>query len=61
VYYEPPNRTITVEYHQQQLINLNRVLNQKHSIIEKRKRKVILLHENAWPFVTKVVKDMLSA
>jgi len=61
VYYEllKPN-TVTVECYQQQLIDLTR-LNQKRSIIVQRKRKVILLHDNVRPYVTKVVKDMLSA
>jgi len=39
------NQTITAE-HYQQLIDLNRALNQKRPIIAQRKRKVILLHDN---------------
>jgi len=44
------------------LIDLNRALNQKRSIIEnaRKKRKVILLHDNAQSHISKVVKDMLS-
>jgi len=46
VYYEllKPNQIVTARRYQQ-LIDLNRVLNQKRPIITQRKRK-ILLHEN---------------
>jgi len=49
MYYEllKPNQTVTAEYFQQQLIDLNRALNQKRPIIAQRKCKVILLHDNA--------------
>lgn len=62
VYYEllKPNQTVTAERYQQ-LIDLNRALKQKRSIIAQRKRKVILLHGNARPHVAKAVKDTLSA
>jgi len=45
VYYEllKPNQTAR---RYQQLIDLNRVLNQKRPIITQRKRKMVLLHEN---------------
>jgi len=33
VYYKLPNQIVTAEHYQQQLIVLNRVLNQKHPII----------------------------
>ena len=48
VYYEllKSNQTVTERY-QQQLIDLNRALNKKRPIIAQRKRKVILLHDNA--------------
>jgi len=39
------NQTITAERYQQ-LIDLNRALNQKRPIIAQRKRKVILLHDS---------------
>jgi len=49
VYYElfKLNQIITAEQYQQQLIDLNRALNQKRLITTQRKCKVILLHDNA--------------
>jgi len=63
VYYKllKPNQTVTAQRYQQ-LINLNRGLNQKRSIITQRKRKIILLHDNAQPhkkMLAKIVKDIL--
>jgi len=60
-YYEllKSNQTITAEYYQQQLIDLNRALNHKCPIAQ-RKCKMILLHNNARPHVAKIIKDMLS-
>lgn len=40
---------------------LNRTSNQKRPLRTQRKRKVILLNDNARPHVTKAVKDTLSA
>jgi len=62
VYYEllKSNQTIAKCY-QQQLIELNRALNQKRLIIVQKKPKVIVLHDNARSHVAKVIKDMLSA
>jgi len=57
LYYEmKPNQTITAELS----TTMNRALNQKRPIIAQRKRKVILLHDNARSYVMKVVKDTLS-
>jgi len=39
---------------------LSRALNQKHPIIAKEKRKVILLLDNARSHVTKVIKNVIS-
>jgi len=49
MYYEllKPNKTVTAEYFQALSITMNRALNQKRPIITQRKRKVILLHDNA--------------
>jgi len=54
-YYEllKSNQIVIAEHYQQQLIDLNRALNQKRPIAQ-RKCKMILLH--AW-YVAKVVKE----
>jgi len=63
VYYEllKTNQMVTAKRYQQQLIDLNRALNQKRPIITQKKRKIILLHDNARLHIVKVVKDTLSA
>jgi len=55
------NQTIIAERYQRQLIALNRALHQKRPIIAQRKRKVILLYDNARPYIAKIVKNMLLA
>jgi len=51
-----PNQTIIAERYQQQLIDLNRALNQECPIIVQRKRKVISLHDNARPHAKIMLK-----
>lgn len=61
VYYEllKPNETVTGEHYKQQLQRLSENLVQKRPAIASNRRKVILLHDNARPHVSKVVKDTL--
>jgi len=61
VYYEllKPGDSITGDQYRLQLIRLSRALREKGSEHEQR-HKVILLHDNARPHVTKVVKKYLG-
>ncbi|UYV71485.1 SETMAR [Cordylochernes scorpioides] len=63
IYYEllQPNKTITGERYQQQLMRLSRALKIKRSLYAKRHDKVIYQHDNARPHVAKVVKETLEA
>ena len=63
VYYEllHPNKTITAENYQQQLMQLIRALKFKRSKYVGRHDKVIFQHDNARPHVAKVVKETLEA
>jgi len=61
VYYALLKSNQTVAKRYQQLIELNRALKQKCLIIAQRKRKMILLHDNARSHIAKVIKDTLSA
>ena len=58
VYYEllKPGDSITGDRYRLQLIRLSRALREKRLEYEQRHDKVILLHDNARPHVTKVVK-----
>jgi len=58
LYYELlPDQTITVNRYQQQFTNLSNVLEEKRLFTSQRRRKVILLHDNARPPVTKATQD----
>ena len=63
VYYEllQPNKTITAELYQQQLMQLSRALKFKLPQYAKRLDKMIFQHDNARSNVTKVVKETLEA
>ena len=62
VYYEllKPGDFITGDRYRLQLIRLSRTLREKRPKYEQRHDKVILLHDNARPHVTKVVKKYLE-
>jgi len=62
VYYEllKPGDSITGDRYRLQLIRLSRALREKRPEYEQRHDKVILLHDNARPHVTKVVKKYLK-
>jgi len=62
VYYEllKPGDSITGDRYRLQLIRLSRALREKRPEYEQRHNKVILLHDNARPYVTKVVKKYLE-
>ena len=63
VYYEllKPDETITSERYREQLISLSRALKEKRPEYTKRLDKVIFLHDDAQPHVTKPVKEILEA
>ncbi|UYV69955.1 SETMAR [Cordylochernes scorpioides] len=63
IYYEllQPNKTITGERYQQQLMRLSRALKIRRPLYAKRHDKVIYQHDNARPHVAKVVKETLEA
>ena len=58
IYYEvlKPNETITGERYRMQLMRLGRALRKKWLKYEQRHEKVILQHDNVWPYVAKPVK-----
>ena len=62
VYYEllKPGDFITDDRYRLQLIRLSRALREKRPEYEQRHNKVILLHDNARPYVAKVVKKYLG-
>jgi len=61
VYYELKlGDSITGDRYRLQLIRLSRALREKRSEYEQRHDKVILLHDNAWPHVAKVIKKYLE-
>ena len=55
------DQTVTRDLYQEQIIRLSRALHGKRSKYETRQHKVILLHDNARPHVTKLVKETLEA
>jgi len=61
-YYEllKPGDSITDDRYWLQLIRLSRALREKRPKYEQRHDKVILLHDNAWPHVAKVVKKIFG-
>ena len=62
IYYEllQPGETITGDLYRRQLMRLNRALQEKRPQYKDRHDKVILLHDNARPHVSKVVKTYLE-
>ena len=63
VYHEllKSGQTVTGNLYREQIIRLSRALQEKRPEYETRQHKVILLHDNARPRVTKLVKEMLEA
>ena len=63
IYHEllKPGQTITGDLYKERMIRLSRALHQKRPEHETRQHKVILLHDNARPHVTKAVKETLEA
>jgi len=55
------DQTITGSFYREQIICLTRALHEKQPEYEMRQHKVILLHDNARPHVTKLVKETLEA
>lgn len=53
--------TITGELYQDQITRLSQILREKRPEYEKRQHKVILLHDNARPHVSKRVQDTLQS
>jgi len=53
------NETVTADCYQQQLCRLSEELIQKRSSVANNRCKIILLHDNARPHVTKSVKQKL--
>jgi len=62
VYHELLNsgQTVTGDLYREQIIRLSRALHGKRPEYETRQHKVILLHDNARPHVTKLVKETLE-
>ena len=62
LYYEllQPGETVTANRYVQQLINVNNELNVKRPEWTNRHERVILLHDNARPHVSKLVTDVLK-
>jgi len=62
IYYEllKPGETVTGGRYRQQLIKLNRALKEKRPEWANRHNKVILLHDNARPYVAKPVQNFLE-
>lgn len=52
--------TVTGDLYREQIIRLSQALHEKRPEYEKRQHKVILLHDNARPHVTKRVQEMLQ-
>ena len=63
VYHEllKSGQTVTGDLYREQIIRLSRALQGKRPEYETRQHKVILLHDNARPHVTKLVKETLEA
>lgn len=61
LYYEllKPGQTITSESYCQQLNRLKKVLDEKRPACASKRRKVILLHDNARPHVAAIIKQTL--
>ena len=55
------DQTVTGDLYREQIIRLSRALHGKQPEYETRERKMILLHDNARPHVTKLVKETLEA
>jgi len=62
---DEPWWTITTDHYQQQLTNLNDALEEKRPFAGQRRRKVILLYDNAWPLASdnlaKTIQDHIFA
>ena len=54
------DQTVTGDLYQEQIIRLSRALHGKRPEYVTRQHKVILLHDNARPHVTKLVKETLE-
>jgi len=53
--------TITADRYQQQLTNLSNTVEEKGPFIGQGRRKVILFHDNARPYVTKAIQNYIIA
>ena len=62
IYYEllKPGETVNTNRYQQQMIDLNRALQEKRPNYRRRQHKVIFLHDNAPPHTAKLVKETIE-
>ena len=62
IYYEllKPGRTVNTNRYQQQMIDLNRALQEKRPDYRRRQHKVIFLHDNAPLHTAKRVKETIE-
>lgn len=62
IYYEllEPRETVNASLYSQQLVRMSQVLARKRPAVGVKKRKVILLHDNARPHVAKTTKETIE-